>query len=101
MSNLLKSKLFLGVMIVAVMVVGFAAVGTPSASAACAINSTLSVGSTGPDVVCLQNALGGLTVDGNFGPATKAAVMAFQTAHGLVADGVFGPMSHAAWIGRA
>ncbi len=55
----------------------------------------LKPGDTGPEVVALQNALLGLgatgvTVDGNYGAGTQAAVTAFQQAHGLTADGVVG-----------
>jgi len=49
----------------------------------------LKLGSTGDDVVKLQNKLG---VDpiGKFGPKTEAAVKAWQSAHGLTADGIVG-----------
>jgi hypothetical protein len=61
----------------------------------------LKPGDKGPEVVALQNALVGLgatgvTVDGSYGPATQAAVVAFQQAHGLTADGVVGPETAAA-----
>lgn len=46
-------------------------------------------GSSGDDVRRLQTLLG-VTVDGAFGPATKAAVQTFQREHALVADGVVG-----------
>jgi putative chitinase len=37
-----------------------------------------------------------LVVDGRYGPATRRAVKAFQTAAGLVADGIAGPVTEAA-----
>lgn len=41
-----------------------------------------------------------ITTDGWFGPATEAAVRAFQKAHGLVVDGIAGPRTIAALIGQ-
>ena len=61
----------------------------------------LKQGSSGPDVQDLQQKLKGLGfdpngVDGNFGPGTKAAVIAFQQSKGLQADGIAGPATLAA-----
>jgi len=50
---------------------------------------TLTSGDEGADVTWLQTKLG-IRADGSFGPATKAAVMAFQRANRLAADGVVG-----------
>lgn len=49
----------------------------------------LKMGDTGEEVKVLQRALG-LTADGDFGPMTKAAVVAFQKKKGLFADGIVG-----------
>jgi hypothetical protein len=60
-------------------------------------STILREGSSGPKVESLQRALNArgahLTVDGDFGPATKSAVKAFQASHGLTADGVAGPLT--------
>ena len=60
----------------------------------------LQEGDTGAAVKTLQtrlNAWGAtLTVDGDFGPLTLAAVKAFQTAHHLSVDGIVGPLTWAA-----
>src|ERR1051325_9042127 len=61
----------------------------------------LKQGSSGPDVKDLQQKLKDLGfdpngVDGNFGPGTKAAVIAFQQSQGLQADGIAGPATLAA-----
>jgi Putative peptidoglycan binding domain len=61
----------------------------------------ISQGATGAAVVTAQQrlnvwgAIPRLVTDGNFGPATLAAVQAFQHAHGLTADGVIGPATWA------
>lgn len=62
---------------------------------------TVTPGATGRSVEELQRALARVgyrvgTVDGSYGPATKAAVAGFQRAHGLTADGVAGPKTLAA-----
>jgi putative chitinase len=63
--------------------------------------AVLQQGSSGPDVTALQTQLKALGfdpngTDGNFGPGTKAAVIAFQQSKGLTADGVAGPNTMAA-----
>ena len=53
-------------------------------------------GSEGPQVAQLQRQLG-VTVDGDFGPETEAAVRAFQRrTPGLKVDGIVGPATDAA-----
>ncbi|MBC8031032.1 MAG: peptidoglycan-binding protein [Pyrinomonadaceae bacterium] len=61
----------------------------------------LKQGSSGPEVTALQTKLKQLGfapqgVDGNFGPGTEAAVIAFQKSKGLTADGKAGPATLAA-----
>lgn len=59
----------------------------------------LKSGSTGVSVRYAQSMLNsagaGITVDGDFGPATETAVKNFQTTHGLAVDGVIGPLTWA------
>ncbi len=59
-------------------------------------HTTVQSGSTGSEVAALQTLLNetqgaDLVVDGNFGPATLAAVKRFQQAYGLTVDGICGP----------
>jgi zinc D-Ala-D-Ala carboxypeptidase len=63
---------------------------------------TLSEGASGDDVRQLQIRVAGypgyggvLGLDGQFGPATKAAVTRFQQAYGLTADGIAGSATFA------
>ena len=58
--------------------------------------ATLKLGMTGGEVRRLQKRLRELgfnpgEIDGRFGPATEAAVIAFQRSDGLLADGLAGP----------
>jgi cell wall-associated NlpC family hydrolase len=62
-------------------------------------------GDTGQDVAQIQAKLGALgysagPADGEFGPATTAAVKAFQKDRGLDADGVVGQATYRALMGR-
>ena len=59
------------------------------------VMSVLKEDSSGSDVVKLQERLKELgfnpgMIDGDFGPATKAALIAFQKSEGLLADGIAG-----------
>lgn len=54
-------------------------------------NTTIRLGSRGDAVKALQRTLGGLVVDGDFGPRTDAAVRAYQNAKGLPVNGVVDP----------
>ena len=65
-------------------------------------HQVLRQGSKGKDVAALQRSLAmmgyghgdtPLKADGDFGPATRSAVEAFQRAHTLKADGVAGPVT--------
>jgi putative chitinase len=63
--------------------------------------AVLKLGSSGPDVTALQTKLKQLGfdpngVDGNFGPGTQSALIAFQKSKGLSPDGQAGPNTMAA-----
>ena len=86
------------VMLMAALTAGtLATAGTAHADGCYTWSRTLSQGASGPDVAQLQIRVGGypgtgavLAVDGDYGPATSAAVKRFQSAYGLAADGVAG-----------
>lgn len=54
-------------------------------------NPVLRRGDKGDAVKELQKLLGGLEIDGSFGPATEAAVKIVQQACGIKVDGIVGP----------
>lgn len=67
--------------------------------------STLQLGSRGPAVTVVQARLSSigyhLVLDGIFGPATLAAVRAFQASRGLTVDGIVGSQTYAALAASA
>lgn len=60
----------------------------------------LQEGSTGDSVRAAQTLLGGLTVDGVFGPATHGRVTEYQQAHGLAVDGIVGAHTWGSLLGH-
>lgn len=78
--------------------------GADKVTSAYTFTRALTVGSTGADVTALQNYLlsKGYVISsatGYFGPQTKAAVAAWQTANGVApAAGYFGPVSQAKYM---
>ncbi|WP_026455594.1 M15 family metallopeptidase [Saccharomonospora iraqiensis] len=78
-----------------------AAPATASADSCYTWNRTLQRGASGSDVAQLQIRVAGwvshgetLAIDGQYGPATEAAVQRFQSGYGLAADGVAGPQTY-------
>jgi murein DD-endopeptidase MepM/ murein hydrolase activator NlpD len=68
---------------------GTVAPPAPAKPAPAVARREIKIGSKGDAVKMLQKKLG-LTVDGVFGKATKAAVVKFQKKHDLLADGIVG-----------
>jgi hypothetical protein len=90
----------------AIVAAGVTAVGggvllSDGVASAYSWSRTLRQGTNGADVVELQIRVAGwaadgprqtrVTIDGDFGPGTEAAVRRFQAAYGLAVDGVVGP----------
>ena len=74
---------------------------TPTPQGTCSVQlRILSQGSSGGDVRSAQKLLGGLVVDGVYGPATTAAVRTFQTRYPVAGtpDGVIGSKTWTALI---
>ena len=90
-------RLAAAVLAVAALALAFVPAVTASASPPTLCSTTLQEGDTGTCVTQLQqrlNALGAnLVVDGDFGPATKNAVLAFQGRERISFDGVVGPQT--------
>lgn len=94
------------VLLAAMLSFGVPQIVSPPKAQAYDWSRTLKEGSSGADVRELQIRVAGwaansasrtrIAVDGQFGPATKAAVKRFQSAYGLASDGIAGANTHKA-----
>ena len=94
------SKIIFGFVFVFVLITASFSIVIYEAQAStspCTITMTLKLTYRGPQVKCLQTNLN-IIADGNFGPKTKLAVIAWQKLKGLTADGIFGPKSRAVFV---
>ena len=86
--------------VVRILVLSLCLIGLVSVANAAAFR----VGDQGSDVAEIQAALASqgydVMADGDFGPATRAAVQAFQSANGLDDDGLVGSMTYQMLMGR-
>ena len=77
--------------------VNMALTATVSTASSSSYPGLLKYGSSGTAVKQLQQALVNkgykISVDGAFGPATRSAVMSFQSSKGITADGIVGPVT--------
>ncbi len=91
------ASLFIGLAVV----IGFALTAYAETTSSVVLSRTLSVGSTGNEVVMLQNFLKDKacftygTATGYFGQLTKTAVMNFQSVNGIASIGIVGPLTRA------
>ena len=86
--------------VVRILILSLCIIGLVSVANAAAFR----VGDQGSDVAEIQAALASqgydVMADGDFGPATRAAVQAFQSANGLDDDGLVGSMTYQMLMGR-
>lgn len=109
MRNLLSRRRTRGVVLATALIAGLLSIAGPAtqaqaatapepeavtqAQAASCSDTYLAYGSTGTCVRVLQTNLGGLTVDGSYGDATRTRVRHFQADTGLGVDGRVGPQT--------
>lgn len=103
-SNPINRRTFLKGTVGAAALLGGAQLGFVERAAAYGWTRTLRQGDSGADVRELQIRVAGwaaasasqtyVSVDGQFGPGTDAAVRRFQSAYGLGSDGIVGPATH-------
>lgn len=92
-----RTTMVVGGVAVTVASVGGVALAGPAMAAPTQTDVVvLQYGSSGSLVKVAQQRLGGLAVDGQFGPATQQGVTSFQARKGLATDGVVGPLTWAA-----